>query len=97
MLFPVVLQTDNRLHYGVIVPDLPGCFSAGDSIEEALTHVREAIDLHLECLLEDESARLPEVQHISVHQKNPDYGDGIWAVVDFDVAKYEEKDGDDLK
>jgi predicted RNase H-like HicB family nuclease len=91
MRFPVVLHTDDNIHYGVTVPDLPGCFSAGDSVEDALDNVHEAIDLHLECLLEDESSELPKVQLISVHQKNPDYADGIWAVVDFDTSKYEGK------
>lgn len=31
--------------YGVTVPDLPGCFSAGDTLEEALDNTREAIAL----------------------------------------------------
>jgi predicted RNase H-like HicB family nuclease len=91
MRFPVVLHTDDGTHYGVIVPDLPGCFSAGDSIDDALTNAHEAIDLHLESLLEDESTDLPIVQPISVHQKDPDFADGIWAVVDFDTTKYEGK------
>ena len=38
--------------YSVIVPELPGCFSAGDSFEEALENTREAIELHLEGLRE---------------------------------------------
>ncbi|MEX1827625.1 type II toxin-antitoxin system HicB family antitoxin [Luteibacter sp. CQ10] len=91
MRFPVVLHTDDGIHYGVTVPDLPGCFSAGDSIDDALNHVHEAIDLHLESLLEDESTDLPLVQAIEVHRKNPDFADGIWAVVDFDTSKYEGK------
>jgi predicted RNase H-like HicB family nuclease len=39
--------------HGVVVPDLPGCFSAGDTLDEALTNAREAILLHLEGLLDD--------------------------------------------
>lgn len=48
MRFPVVLHTDDGVRYGATVPDLPGCFSAGNSFEDALDSVREAIDLHLE-------------------------------------------------
>jgi predicted RNase H-like HicB family nuclease len=91
MRFPVVLHTDDGQHYGVTVPDLPGCFSAGDSIDDALTQVLEAIDLHLEGTMEDDSAELPEPQPIRVHQQNPDYASGIWAVVDVDTSKYEGK------
>lgn len=91
MRFPVVLHTDDGIHYGVTVPDLPGCFSAGDSIDEALVQVQEAMDLHLESLLEDDTSELPVPQPIAVHQKDPDYADGIWAMVDFDTSKYEGK------
>ncbi|WP_217160979.1 type II toxin-antitoxin system HicB family antitoxin [Thiocystis violascens] len=31
--------------FGVVVPDLPGCFSAGDTLDEAVDQAREAIDL----------------------------------------------------
>ncbi|MCY3844356.1 MAG: type II toxin-antitoxin system HicB family antitoxin [Acidobacteria bacterium] len=37
---------------GVTVPDLPGCFSAGDTLAEALANVREAIALYAEDVLE---------------------------------------------
>ena len=38
---------------GVSVPDLPGCFSAGDTLADALERSREAIALHVEGLLSD--------------------------------------------
>ena len=38
---------------GVTVPDLPGCFSAGDTLTDALEQAREAIALHVEGLLSD--------------------------------------------
>lgn len=52
MRYPVVLHTDDGARWGVTVPDLPGCFSAGDSMDEALESIIEAIDLHLEGLTE---------------------------------------------
>lgn len=39
--------------FGVTVPDLPGCFSAGDTLADALESAREAITLHIEGLLSD--------------------------------------------
>jgi predicted RNase H-like HicB family nuclease len=36
--------------YGAHVPDLPGCITAGETKEEALALIREAIELHLEDL-----------------------------------------------
>jgi predicted RNase H-like HicB family nuclease len=38
--------------FGAYVPDLPGCIAAGESREEALTLIREAIELHIESLNE---------------------------------------------
>ena len=90
MRFPVVLHTDDGRHYGVTVPDLPGCFSGGDTIDQALDSVREAIDLHLEGLTEN-GTEIPAPQPIEEHQANPDLAGGIWAVVDVDTMKYEGK------
>jgi predicted RNase H-like HicB family nuclease len=38
--------------YGVYVPDLPGCVAVGETREEALEMIREAIEFHLEGLRE---------------------------------------------
>ena len=38
--------------YGAYVPDLPGCVAAGESREEALSMIREAMELHIEGLKE---------------------------------------------
>ncbi len=39
--------------YTVYVPSLPGCISEGDTREEALKNIREAIDLYLETVEDD--------------------------------------------
>ncbi len=39
--------------YTVEVPSLPGCISEGDTIDEALANIKEAIDLYIEVLTED--------------------------------------------
>ena len=57
MRFPVVLHSDDGVRYGVTVPDLPGCFSSGDTFDAALDSVLEAIDLHLEGLVEERTIR----------------------------------------
>ncbi len=48
MKVDVVLEPSEEGGYTVIVPTLPGCISEGDSREEALANVREAIELCLE-------------------------------------------------
>lgn len=48
MEFDVVLEQDEDGVWVVTVPALPGCFTQGDTKEEALANAREAIELHLE-------------------------------------------------
>lgn len=90
MRFPVVLHTDDGARFGVTVPDLPGCFSTGDSFDEALDSVLEAIDLHLEGLTEG-GAEIPTPRPIAEHQDNADFAGGVWALVDVDVSRFDGK------
>jgi len=51
-LFPV-LEPSEEGGYTVYVPSLPGCISEGDTREEALENIREAIELYLETVEDD--------------------------------------------
>lgn len=53
MRFKVVLEPSDEGGYTVYVPSLPGCISEGDTVEEALANVQEAIDLYLEPVEDD--------------------------------------------
>ncbi len=53
MRFKVVLEPSDEGGYTVYVPALPGCISEGDTIEEALKNIREAIELYLEPVEDD--------------------------------------------
>ena len=86
MRYPVVIHKDPKSDYGVTVPDLSGCFSAGATLDEALLEVVEAIECHLEGLLIDGES-IPTPQSVEHHQSNPDYADGVWALVSIDLAK----------
>jgi predicted RNase H-like HicB family nuclease len=56
MRFKVILEKDEDVGgYIVSCPSLPGCFSQGDTIEEALENIKEAIQACLESLAEDEA------------------------------------------
>ena len=48
MEIKVVLEKQEEGGYTVYVPSLPGCISQGDSKEDALKNIREAIELYLE-------------------------------------------------
>lgn len=80
MRFPIVVHKDACSGYGVTVPDLPGCFSAGESLDEAIESAREAIACHIEGLLMD-GEPVPARAALETQQGNDDYRDGVWAIV----------------
>lgn len=90
MRYPVVIHKDKKTDYGVTVPDLPGCFSAGDTMEDALTNAVEAIECHLEGLLLD-GDEIPQAQPVEVHLKNRNFAGGTWALVSVDLSKLRSK------
>ena len=51
--FRVILEPNELGGYTVTVPLLPGCISEGDTKEEALTNIKEAIELYIESLQAD--------------------------------------------
>jgi predicted RNase H-like HicB family nuclease len=46
--FKVILEPSDEGGYTVYVPSLPGCISEGETVEEAVDNIREAIELYLE-------------------------------------------------
>ena len=90
MRFTIVIHKDEGSSYGVTVPDLPGCFSGGDTLDDAFLAVQEAILLHLEGVLAD-GGPLPQTKPIQVHTANEYYLDGIWGFVDVDLAGIPDK------
>ncbi len=86
MRYPVAVHKDKESDFGVSVPDLPGCFSAGSTFDEALDSVREAILCHIEGLFQDHET-LPAPLLIDEHMHNPDYSDVFsWAAVEVDIS-----------
>ena len=85
MHYPIVIHKDPGSSYGVTVPDLPGCFSGAETLEGAISNARGAIAFHIEGLLL-QGEPTPEPEPLSVHQANPDYSNGIWMLIDVDMA-----------
>ncbi len=59
MKLAVVLEPSEEGGYTAYVPSLPGCISEGDSKDEALQNIREAVELYLETV-EDDAAYGPD-------------------------------------
>ncbi|WP_157669277.1 type II toxin-antitoxin system HicB family antitoxin [Chitinibacter sp. GC72] len=87
MKYPIAIHKDPDSSYGVTVPDVPGCFSGGDTLDEAMDSAKEAILLHLSTLLQENMPMPALPADIETHQQNPDFAGAIWAVVDIDMSK----------
>ena len=88
MLYPIAIEKGNDSQaFGVTIPDIPGCFSAGDTMAEALENVKEAIAAHLELLAED-GEEIPLAGAVDDHMNDTEYKGYIWAVVEVDVSRY---------
>ena len=71
MKYPIAIEASSEITaWGVVVPDLPGCFSAGNSPDEAYTMAMEAIELRINMALD---ARIPKARTLVEHMTNPEY------------------------
>ena len=87
MFYPIAIESGDDKHaYGVTVPDLPGCFSAGDTLDEAIASAKEAITGHIELLVELEQD-IPPVSTVNELAKKTEYAGYTWALVDIDVTR----------
>lgn len=88
MLYPIAISMGDEEHaWGVEVPDIPGCFSAGEDLDDAMAMAREAIEGHFEILAEGGSP-IPPANKVTLHAANPKYAGCAWALVDIDITKY---------
>jgi predicted RNase H-like HicB family nuclease len=87
MKYPIAIEMGGpKKSWGVVVPDLPGCFSAADSgIDEAIENAKEAIELWIEVVL-DKEMEIPRPSKITDLQKKKEYKGWIWAVAEVDPA-----------
>ena len=87
MRYPVAVEAgDDKTAWGVIVPDLPGCFSAGDTLEEALAQAEAAIVAWIDTAI-DHGQDVPAPSPIELlRAAHPDMSHWIWALVTIDPA-----------
>lgn len=91
MRYPIAIEPGDANHaYGVVVPDLPGCFSAGDTLDEAIANAPEAIALWLEDAVERGEVA-PAAKPIEKHRENPELRNWIWGVVEVDLSRVTDK------
>jgi predicted RNase H-like HicB family nuclease len=91
MDFAIAIHKDPDSSYGVTVPNMPGVFSAGDTIDEAIRNAKEAILFHVETIV-DEGGRVSiNTTAIEELMRDPDYKHAVWAIVEVDLSQLDSK------
>ena len=87
MKFTIAIEPGTKkTAFGVAVPDLPGCFSAGDTVEEAFENAREAIELYCEALA-SRGDDLPPVRPMAEWFTDDEFSGWKWGLIDVPVEK----------
>ncbi|MDC0948412.1 type II toxin-antitoxin system HicB family antitoxin [Gammaproteobacteria bacterium] len=86
MQYAIAIETGtDAAAYGVVVPDLPGCFSAADELDDVIPNAREAMLLWLEDAVDAGNA-LPSASSLVDLQARSEFAGWTWALVDIDLA-----------
>jgi predicted RNase H-like HicB family nuclease len=75
-----LIHKDGGSDYGVSFPDLPGCVTAGTTLDEARSFAEEALALHLAGMGEDGDA-VPEPSSLEAIMSDPENRDGVAVLV----------------
>ena len=91
MYYPIAIHQDRDTSYGVTVPDVPGCFSYGDTVEEAISNAKEAVVGHIETLLELGEPVDFKASAIEVLKAQEAFKDAAWGFVEVDLTELDSK------
>jgi predicted RNase H-like HicB family nuclease len=89
MRYPIAIEIGTEVAaYGVVVPDLPGCFSAGDTMDEAVTAAEEAAAAWIDATL-DAGNSVPAPSSLEAVRARPDYAGWAFGVINIDPAAFD--------
>jgi predicted RNase H-like HicB family nuclease len=90
MRYPVAIEPGSETTaFGVVVPDLPGCFSAGDTLDEALTGAEEAAAAWIDAALDDGDT-IPPPTSLDALRCNPAYDGWVFAVITIEPGLWDD-------
>ena len=86
MRYPIAIEVgSDTTAYGVVVPDLPGCFSAGDTLDEAMNAAEEAALAWIDTML-DIGETIPHPSSLEELRARPEYAGWTFGVIAVDPA-----------
>ncbi|WP_242140299.1 type II toxin-antitoxin system HicB family antitoxin [Sphingomonas sp. TREG-RG-20F-R18-01] len=90
MRYPIAIEPGTETTaFGVVVPDLPGCFSAGDTLDEALRGAEEAAAAWIDAAL-DSGNGVPLARSLDTVRLDPAFAGWGFGVITLDPALFED-------
>jgi len=84
MKYPVILHKDKDTGYGVTLPDIPGCFALGDTLDEAIRNIQAAVELYYDgenITVPPQASKIEDLVKSDLYTK-----DGFWVLADIDFS-----------
>lgn len=89
--YPIAIEPgDETTAFGVVAPDLPGCYSAGDTLDEALAGVEEAAAAWIDATL-DAGGDVPPPSDLDTVRRNPNFAGWLFGVITLDPALLDDR------
>jgi predicted RNase H-like HicB family nuclease len=89
--YPIAIENGTETTaFGVVVPDLPGCFSAGDTLDDAIAGAEEAAAAWIDATLDAGNA-IPAPSTLESVQTSPDYHGWAYGVIGVDPALLDDR------
>jgi predicted RNase H-like HicB family nuclease len=90
MRYPIAIEPGTEATaFGVVVPDLPGCFSAGDSLDEALCGAEEAAAAWVDSML-DAGGAIPRPSTLDALRANKAFKGWTFGVITIDPSAFDD-------
>ena len=90
MFYPAYIHSDSDGSASGFFPDVPGCFFAGDSLDDAFQDARDALTAHFEAPVEmDEALPLPGSVEVHLENQPDDFTGGQWLLVDINMKQFD--------
>jgi predicted RNase H-like HicB family nuclease len=84
--YVALLRKQPDSDFGVDFPDFPGCITAGETLEDARRMAAEALQLHIEGMIEDGDP-IPAPSRLDEIMMDPDHRDGVAVLIDSVVRR----------
>jgi len=90
MRYPIAIEpASDGTVFGVAIPDLPGCFSAGDTLDEALDNAEQAAILWIDAAL-DAGQVIPKPSPVDAIRNDAAYAGWLFGLVTVDPAQLDD-------